>query len=182
LIRCYITDRTAFGGDLGHLLGCIERNSCAGIEMIQIREKDLGARDLLDLTRSALRLAGSAAVLVNDRVDVAIAAGARGVHLRSDPIPPTEWRRIVPPAFRIGVSCHSLGDIARAEGADYVFFSPVFDSPGKGPAAGLDALRQACRATSTPVIALGGITARNMQACLDAGAAGIAAIRMFQQP
>ena len=121
-------------------------------------------------------------VVVNERVDIALAAGAHGVHLRSRPISPREWRRIVPRQFMIGVSCHALQDIRDADGADYVYFSPVFESPGKGPPVGLDGLREAVRVASMPVIALGGITWESAPSCIEAGAAGIAAIRLFQQP
>ena len=150
------------------------------VDVIQVRDKQLPARDLLELTMRALSLAPK--VVVNERVDVALAAGAHGVHLRSHPIAPREWRRIVPAGFLIGVSCHTLDDIREAEGADYVYFSPIFESPGHGPPVGLDALREAVRIAPMPVIALGGITWGNAPACIEAGAAGIAAIRLFQQP
>jgi thiamine-phosphate pyrophosphorylase len=149
-------------------------------DVIQIRDKELPARELLALTRRAMKLAPQ--VVVNERVDVALAAGAHGVHLRSRPIPPREWRRIVPAGFIIGVSCHTLDDIREADGADYVYFGPIFESPGKGPPVGLDALREAVRVATMPVVALGGITWENAPACIEAGAKGIAAIRLFQQP
>ena len=88
----------------------------------------------------------------------------------------------MPAGFLIGVSCHTLEDIREAEGADYVYFSPIFESPGHGPPVGLDALREAVRIATMPVIALGGITWDNAKACMEAGAAGIAAIRLFQRP
>ena len=150
------------------------------VDIIQVRDKDLPVRELLSVVRRALALGPG--VVVNERVDVALAAGAHGVHLRSHPIPPSEWRRIVPPGFLIGVSCHTLDDIRQAEGADYVYFSPVFDSPGHGPAVGADALREAVKIAAMPVIALGGITRENASSCIEAGAAGIAAIRLFQRP
>ena len=152
----------------------------ASVDLIQVRDKELSARDLLALTRRALVLGPK--VVLNERVDVALAAGADGVHLRSTPIPPREWRRIVPAGFLIGVSCHTLDEIREAEGADYVYFSPVFNSPGHGPPVGLKALGEAVRIAKMPVIALGGITRENAQACIEAGAAGIAAIRLFQRP
>ncbi|HYO81295.1 MAG TPA: thiamine phosphate synthase [Bryobacteraceae bacterium] len=180
MTTCYITDRFGFGGDVHALLGCIERNAQAGVSMIQIREKDLAARELLSLTRRAVAVSGSASVLVNGRIDVAIAAGAHGVHLPSGSIQPRRWRSIVPDNFVIGLSCHSLEDVRAAEGADYILFSPVFESPGKGKAVGLAALRQVCQASPVPVLALGGITHENAPSCMEAGAAGFAAIRMFQ--
>jgi thiamine-phosphate pyrophosphorylase len=180
LITCYITDREGIGGDTEALLACIERNAQAGVTMIQIREKDLGTRDLLTLTRRALRVSANTKILVNGRVDVALAAGAHGVHLPGNSIGPRRWRGIVPLGFQIGVSCHSLAEIEAAEGADFIVFSPVFDSPGKGAARGLEGLRNAVLAASVPVLALGGVTAENTESCLEAGAVGIAAIRLFQ--
>lgn len=147
-------------------------------DVIHVRDKSLAPRELLQLTRQAMRVGPR--VVVNDRVDVALAARAHGVHLRSHPIPPREWRRVVPAGFLIGVSCHTLDDLREVEGADYVYFSPVFESPDHGPAVGLEALRQAVRSSPVPVLALGGITAENATACLQAGAAGIAGIRFFQ--
>jgi thiamine-phosphate pyrophosphorylase len=119
-------------------------------------------------------------VVVNDRADVALAAGAHGVHLRSRPIRPREWRRILPAGFLIGVSCHTIDDIRKADGADYVYFSPIFESPGHGAPAGLEALRDAVRSAGVPVIALGGITWQTAGLCIEAGAAGIAGIRLFR--
>jgi thiamine-phosphate pyrophosphorylase len=147
-------------------------------DVIHLRDKELAGRPLLELTRHALTVGPR--VVVNDRVDVALAAGAHGVHLRSNPIPPREWRRMVPEGFQIGVSCHSIEDIREADGADYVYFSPVFESPGHGPPVGLDALQAAVRSTRVAVIALGGITWANAGACMEAGAAGIAGIRLFR--
>jgi thiamine-phosphate pyrophosphorylase len=152
-----------------------------GADWIQIRDKELSARRLFELTQRALAQAPRSKILVNDRVDIALAAGAHGVHLRSDSIAAQEWRRIAPAAFLIGVSCHTLEDIARAEGADFVVFGPVFETPGKGPAQGLDALRKAANGTKIPVLALGGVTAENANACIAAGAAGVAGIRMFHR-
>jgi thiamine-phosphate pyrophosphorylase len=166
LIRHAITDR--------------ELRVDTSVDLIQLRDKELPARDLLALTKRALTLGPK--VVVNERVDVALAASANGVHLRSQPIAPREWRRIVPEGFLIGVSCHTLDEIREAEGADYVYFSPIFDSPGHGPPVGLAALSEAVRIAKMPVIALGGITRENAQACIEAGAAGIAAIRLFQRP
>ena len=150
------------------------------VDVIQVRDRDLPGREFLAVTKRALSMAPT--VMVNERVDIALAAGAHGVHLRSHPISPREWRRIVPRQFVIGVSCHTLEDIRDAEGADYVYFSPVFESPGKGPPVGVAGLREAVRIASMPVIALGGITWENAPSCIEAGAVGIAAIRLFQQP
>jgi thiamine-phosphate pyrophosphorylase len=176
--RYYITDRHG----CRDVLQCIELAVADGVDLIQIREKDLSARELLFLVRKAVSLTSRSAtrVLVNARVDIGLASGAHGVHLPADSIRPETWRNIVPPGFLIGVSCHSVAELQRARGADFAAYGPVFATPGKGPAIGLDALAQAARMSPVPLFALGGVTADNAQSCIDAGAAGIAAIRMFQ--
>jgi len=135
-------------------------------------------------TRSA-----STKVLVNDRLDVALAAGAAGVHLGENSLSVetvTGWRHSAGRSdFRIGVSCHSLDSARAAErsGADYIFFGPVFATPSKGrfgPPQGIERLREVCAAVEIPVLAIGGVGAENARACIEAGAAGIAAIRLFQ--
>jgi thiamine-phosphate pyrophosphorylase len=176
--RYYITDRRG----CPDLMDCIARAAADGVELIQIREKDLTARDLLALVRAAVQSVSPwrARILVNGRVDIALAGNAHGVHLPSDSAKAREWRRILPPDFLIGVSCHSSADIRESEGADLLVYGPVFDSPGKGQGVGLDALRAAAASTRIPVFALGGITRENAASCIEAGAAGVAAIRMFQ--
>ncbi|MEO8662193.1 MAG: thiamine phosphate synthase, partial [Bryobacteraceae bacterium] len=124
-------------------------------------------------------------ILVNTRVDVALACGAHGAHLPANSPPPSAWRAIVPPGFLFGVSTHTLDELRAAEegGADFAVFSPIFESsskPGYGPALGLDALRAAVRAVHLPVLALGGITAAYVPQCLATGAAGVAGIGLFQ--
>ena len=224
-ILYYITDRAAFPGDEAarrrRLLDKIAEAARAGVDYIQLREKDLSARELEDVARKAvcaIREAGklttdhpplATAFLINSRTDVALAVQADGVHLRSDDITPQEVRQIwkcaadacrkVAPFGKlgagsarqfpegeplIGVSCHTPAEVsqAAANAADFAVFAPVFekkDTPG-ARATGLAALQQACQAR-IPVLALGGVTLANARSCLAAGAAGIAAIRLFQE-
>jgi thiamine-phosphate pyrophosphorylase len=199
LLLFYITDRRQFSGDENArqraLLAKIAEATRCGVDVIQLREKDLSTRELEILTRAALRVIGENSaqpvthLIINSRSDVAIACGADGVHLRSDDISPSDVRKIWARAGHsvrplISVSCHSQADVARAadEGADFAVFAPVFekkDTP-QNRAAGVDGLRQAC-GQKIPVLALGGVTLNNARACLDVGAVGIAAIRLFQQ-
>jgi len=203
----YITDRTQFAGEerarTVALLAKIAEAARWGVDLIQLREKDLPANQLESLARAAVdvvrgqtpQAAASGRrtrILVNSRVDVAIACGADGVHLRSDDISPRDVRKVWRPSALeaeggqplIGVSCHTQSEVAEArlEGADFAVFAPVFEKegmPGTIPR-GLESLRQACR-ESIPVLALGGVTLENADSCLGVGAAGIAAIRLFQQ-
>ena len=167
-------------GGATELLDAIRRNDAAGVDYVQVREKDLAGRALLELTRAAVAVCGKARVLVNGRADVALAAGAAGVHLPSGGIAPERLRRAVPPGFVIGVSCHTVEEVEESQGADFAVFGPVFATPGKGAPRGLEALARAAAASRIPVLALGGVTAENARACVEAGAAGVAAIRMFQ--
>lgn len=185
MLLYYITDGKQLRGDL---LGVVGRALRAGVDLVQIREKGLSARELFGLTRAVMELARTtlAKVLVNSRADVALAAGAHGVHLPSGSVSPTEIRKISPPGFEVGVSCHDPGEVRRAasEGADFVVFGPVFETPSKyayGPPQGLQSLRDACRSADIPVLALGGVGVGNAAECLAAGAAGIAGISLFQQ-
>ena len=204
----YITDRTAFPGDepsrRRRLLEKIREAARAGVDYIELREKDLPTRDLESLARETMGVVRSCAqlktenrkprtaLLINSRTDVAIAVEADGVQLRSDDVSPQEvstvWQCGAGSPARqlsrrdpvIGVSCHYPREVtqAAAAGATFAVFAPVFEKKDASPT-GLFALKQACD-TNIPVLALGGITLENAQSCLAAGAAGIAAIRLFQ--
>jgi thiamine-phosphate pyrophosphorylase len=185
-IRCYITDRRSLPAGAA-LVDIIAANLSAGVEWIQIREKDLSARDLFDLTVRVLALPNpcGSKILVNTRVDVALAASAAGAHLPAGSPPPRHWRAITPPGFLIGVSCHTLDEVraAQDDGADYAVFGPVFAPRSKTTGLeprGIEGLAQAVRAVRIPVLALGGITAADAEDCRQAGAAGIAAISFYQ--
>jgi thiamine-phosphate pyrophosphorylase len=208
-LLCYVTDRRSLvaaepGEARRMLLQKIAAAAAAGVDWIQIREKDISGKECSSLTREALQLVANSAsaaasstgkaarprIFVNDRLDVALAAQAGGVHLGEKSLPPEEARRLVDllrreKNFLIGVSCHSLEAAQAAEqgGADYLFFGPLFVTPSKaayGAPQGLAPLTEVCRAVALPVLAIGGITLENAAACFSAGASGIAAIRLFQ--
>lgn len=210
-LLCYVTDRRSLREakpleSLGILAKKIEQIAAAGVDWLQIREKDLPAAELASLTRQSLRIAANLSaksssptrslmrILVNDRLDVAIAGRAGGIHLGEKGLPVAEARRLVNSAqsrqaldesFVIGVSCHSLeaAQAAQRDGADYIFFGPIFATPSKasfGAPQGTQRLEQVCRALSIPVLAIGGITLGNANSCIQAGSAGVAAIRLFQ--
>jgi thiamine-phosphate pyrophosphorylase len=177
-----ITDRSQLQQGL---IECLRGWLAAGLDYIQIREKDLPARALYELVVGAVALPNphGTRILVNERVDVALAAGAHGVHLPSHAPSPQRIRTIVPPGFVIGVSCHTAGEVdaAEREGADFAVFGPVFETRSKGAygaPAGVAALEQAAHGRRLPVLALGGITVENFQQCR--AAAGLAAVSLFQ--
>ncbi len=193
-IVCYVTDRKALGSAnaAGNVLAKIRAATAAGVGWVQIRERDLPARELLALVKAAIvAREGGARILVNDRLDVALAAGAAGVHLGGGSVSAhvvVRWlrERSAPAEFLVGVSCHSLEDARAAEDAraSYVFFGPVFETPSKksyGPPQGIAKLAEVCSAVRIPVIAIGSVNEENATECMRAGAAGIAAIRMFQE-
>lgn len=201
----YITDRTAFSTNETtrrfRLLEKIAEAARAGVDYIQIREKDLTARELELLSADAVGILNGlrsteprprTKLLINSRIDVALAVGADGIHLRSTDVSPVDvqaaWQEcdvlVLPKVPVIGVSCHSADEVKNAElsGASFAVFAPVFekkDAPASRPA-GLLQLQEACKA-KIPVLALGGITLENAKQCLKAGASGIAAIRLFQE-
>jgi thiamine-phosphate pyrophosphorylase len=159
----------------------------AAIPLVQIREKQLSTRSLFDLAiRAVVICKGSKTkLLINDRLDVALAAGADGVHLTGSSVRAETMRSPVPADFLNGVSTHSCDEVAAAaaSGADFAVFGPVFSSPGKGAAAGLEALRKAVDAAgSFPILGLGGIDEMNYRDVLATGAAGFAAIRFLNDP
>ena len=219
MLLYYITDRRqlpdAGQQQIESLLARIEEAAHCGIDFIQLRERDLSARQLELLATEALaairrvstkqnasgggRASGQCKLLINSRIDVALAVGAAGVHLRSTDINAGEARAIAARAFddgsskgfrdfTISASCHTGAEVrlAEAHGANLVLFGPVFEKAGGSVAphriAGLRAVCQAEHAArpSVPILALGGVNVTNAQACLEAGACGIAGIRLFQ--
>lgn len=183
---CYITDRHAL--EPRPLLPFILKIIQGGIDLIQIREKDVGTGDLLQLAQAVIdhSRGTSTRVVVNDRLDVALAAGAQGVHLGVRSMPASQVRAAVPGGLWLGVSCHSLEDVRASEdaGADYALLGPIFETESKlryGPPLGLEVLERAARQAAIPVLALGGVTLQRVEACVDAGAAGIAGISIFQK-
>jgi thiamine-phosphate pyrophosphorylase len=181
-VICLIT-----GGE-GEVPGLIREAASAGVDVVQVREPQLQDRALLSYARRAVGEAAhtSCRVLVNDRFDIAIAAAAAGVHLRGDSVPAVRVRSVVPAGFVIGRSVHSPAEAAEVTaqgGYDYLIFGTVFQSrskPPSHPVAGLAVLREVCRATALPVIAVGGISFGNVAEVVAAGAKGVAAISLFR--
>ena len=161
--------------------GLIARAAAAvhgGATCIQLRLKDVSARDLSALAHELVRSVG-VPVIVNDRADVAIAAGAAGVHLGADDIPPSAVRKFAPEGFIIGSSVGTDEEVRGSRGADYVGIGPVFSTSSKknaGAAIGASEFKRLAVATGLPAVAIGGITAANARSAIDAGAAGVAAI------
>lgn len=176
------------------MLAKIAECAAAGVEYIQLREKDLETRALEALALKAMSALGGSRtqLLINSRSDVALACGAHGVHLPANDLSASEVRSIFARVGKsepvIAVSTHSLSEVASAEahGASFAVFGPVFEKSGSANLEGLEQLRRICHRTEAaqprmPVWALGGITLENAQQCVTAGAAGIAAIRLFQE-
>ncbi|MGA9885547.1 MAG: thiamine phosphate synthase [Candidatus Acidiferrales bacterium] len=200
-VVCYVTDRKglAAADPGGALISSIRSAIAGGVDWVQIREPDLSASHMLALARAAVLAARAhrgvrsapLRVLINDRLDVALAAGAAGVHLGRQSTPATRVVRWChkgnsPAEFLIGVSCHSVAEVREAgeAGASYAIFGPIFDTPSKRPFGqpqGIAKLREACGAVRIPVIAIGGVDKQNAAECVRAGAFGIAAIRLFQE-
>jgi len=186
LLLYYISDRLQFPGSeatrQGLLLDKIREAAAAGVDFIQLREKDLSVRALELLARDAVQAIQNTKtrLLINSRTDIALACGANGVHLRSDDISVTDARAVAGRQdWLVFVSCHSAANVARAAGANMAIFAPVFEKQNVRPT-GIEALRDACQ-RGIPVLALGGVTLANAYDCVKAGAAGIAGIRLFQE-
>jgi thiamine-phosphate pyrophosphorylase len=187
-VVCLISGSQRLGADRGAALARrVAAAARAGVHLIQVRERDESDLALLELTRRVLdAVRGTRArVLVNDRIDVAMAAGAHGVHLRGDSVPSSRARAIAPRGFLIGRSVHSTTEArvaAREGGADYLLFGTVFPTeskPGRA-AAGVEALAEVVAAVPTmPVLAVGGITPQTIAAVRESGCAGVAAIGLF---
>jgi len=193
LLLYYITDLSQFGGTEGsrrqQLLSRVADAACAGVDYIQVREKDLSSWELESLAREIVeqvrKTGGGTRVLINSRTDIALAVGADGVHLRGSDVSPADVRSIYRAAGAavrpvIAVSCHTDQEVFAASiaGADLVVFGPLFGKAGTS-GVGLAALRDACR-HGIPVFALGGVTLENAALCAQAGAPGVAGIRFFQ--
>ncbi|MEW5763428.1 MAG: thiamine phosphate synthase [Acidobacteriota bacterium] len=187
MILYAITDRRLAFSEEG-LLGQASRLLRSGVDWLQIREKDLPDGALCAVL-GALRfeaLRFETRLLVNGRPDLALAAGASGVHLPASGLPTDEVRRLCPPPMFVVRSCHSVKEVRTAAdlGADAVTLGPVFDTPSKrafGAPLGLGTLEEACRAVSIPVLAIGGVGIPDIPRIRAAGAAGLAAIRLFAE-
>jgi thiamine-phosphate pyrophosphorylase len=180
LIRCLISDGT-WRQDHERWLDRAAAWLDRGVEIFQIRERELSARDLAAVTRKVLELPNPRAtkVILNDRADVAVACGADGVHLRDGGVWPEVFSR---PGFLITVACHRVTDATRIRGADFALLAPIFNPISKTdsrPALGPGAIEEFSRLSDVPVLALGGITPANAHLCMEAGAAGVAGISYF---
>lgn len=190
-VTMLVTDRrrvgAAGGAALARVVGTAARAAAVGVTLVQVRERGLDDRTLLALVASIVAAValGKTRVVVNERVDIALAAGAHGVHLPADGIAAARAREMVPASFLIGRSVHSVAEAraaAQPGGCDYLVFGTVFSTSSKPvthPLAGVDGLAAACRAVTLPVLAIGGITVGHFPALVRAGAAGFGAIGLF---
>jgi thiamine-phosphate pyrophosphorylase len=187
-ISYYITSRSHWPDDdsLATLISKVADTVAAGIDYVQVREKDLSGAELLRLAEACGTIcAGTATrLLVNGRADVAAVAGANGFHLSSAALPLTALRGQLPGLQIVGVSCHNEQEVAEATqaGVDYILLGPVYETPSKPGAVplGLERFAGICAQTPVPVYALGGVSRDNAAACVGAGAKGVAGIRLFQ--
>jgi thiamine-phosphate pyrophosphorylase len=188
-IICLVTDRQRLARPSDDELVCLAgRAAAAGVDLIQLRERNRDDGDLLALARRFVAAARgtTARVIVNDRLDIALAAGAAGVHLRADSVSAARVRAITPPEFIVGRSVHSAAEAVRAAptGVDYLLMGTVYPSASKeglAPIAGLAGLEAVCRAVSVPVLAIGGVATDKLRDIAGAGAAGVAAIGLFSE-
>lgn len=178
-----ITDRTCLPAGRT-LVKAVEAALAGGVRAVQLREKDLSAAQLYPLACALRDLTAryGARLLINDRLDLALAVQADGVHLGEHSLPPAVARKVLGPRYLIGVSTHTQHQIrsAHESGADFVTFGPVFETPSKarfGPPQGVEALRCACLSSPLPVFGLGGIEHHNLPQVLSAGVQGVALIR-----
>lgn len=175
----FITDRKRFKRPfLDQIKSVLDR----GIRLIQIREKDLPDVELFNLTENVIRISEGydTKIFINSRVDIAVMLNLDGVHLPESGLPVSAVKHKFP-QLKVGKSCHSLESAIKAQddGADYVFYSPVFEVEGKGKPVGLDGLKEVLKSVNIPVYALGGINRENLKSVLDTGVYGVAGIRMF---
>ena len=191
MIRCLVTDRRRLAGpdaSFEHarraLRAQVEQAAGNGVDLIQVRERDLEARDLAVLVADIVSLVRGtrSRVVVNDRLDIAIACGAHGVHLRSDSIPTSAARRLAAPGFTIGRSVHDVQEARASQDADYLIAGTVYPSASKPSSArllGVEGLRAVVNAVGVPVLAIGGVTPARFDEIVNAGAGGVAGIGLF---
>ena len=188
---CLVTDRRRLAGAgavpaaaRACLVDQARRAAAAGVDLIQVRERDLDARDLAALVTALLAATRGTAtrIIVNDRLDVALACGAAGVHLRGDSIPIADARQLAPAGFLVGRSVHRVEEAIAAAGADYLIAGTVFataSKPADAPLLGIAGLRAMVAAVSRPILAIGGVDEQRAGEVAAAGASGFAAIGLF---
>lgn len=191
MTRCLVTDRrrlcpgaSSLAAERACLVEQTRRAAADGVDLIQVRERDLESAALAEVVAAIVAVTRGTAtrVVVNDRIDVALAAGADGVHLRGDSVAVDVARLLLPSPRLVGRSVHRVSEVSAAAGADYLIAGTVFASPSKPGAVeliGIAGLHEIVREAAVPVLAIGGITPDRIAAVLAAGAAGIAAIGLF---